>query len=194
MKRALLLIALLCALLSAPQVVKAEEKKSSCLQAIEFLSGFGKAGLVRQDDYNVIPFFFSFDFNLKQITQKFNFNPQQLLQLQAEPFISYVSSPHNNIETGANFFLKIGLLPETSKLQPFIKAGAGLIYLTEHVHYQSTQCNFTETAGAGLHYFLTRNIGLTLEYRFRHLSNCGIKEPNHGINTQFGLAGLTYRF
>jgi len=35
---------------------------------------------------------------------------------------------------------------------------------------------------------------LTLEYRYRHASNCSIEHPNRGIETQFFLAGVAYKF
>ena len=185
----------LCALLSLiPQLIRAEEPKAKCLEAIELLTGFGWNKLHGKNNYNLFPVLVAFDFNLKPLAEKINCRPRQLLQFQVEPFATFVSSPDNNMEAGSNFFLKMGLLPQTSKFQPYAKLGLGLIYLTQHTGEQSTQFNFTETAGLGLHYFLWKNIALTLEYRYRHLSNAAIKQPNHGINTQFGLAGLTYCF
>lgn len=192
-KRAFILL-LVCLIFSFPQLGRAEKSNSKCIEAVELLTGFGWNKLQGKGNYNIFPILVAFDFNLKPLTQKINFNPKNLLQFQIEPFASFVSTPDNNLETGTNFFLKIGLLPQTSKIQPYVKAGAGLDYMTQHTREQSTQFNFTETAGAGFHYFFSDNIAFTLEYRFRHLSNCAIKEPNHGINTQFGLAGLTYKF
>ncbi len=189
-----IIISLFVLLSLSGQLSRAEEPKPKCLEAIELLTGFGWNKLHGKSNYNLFPILAAFDFNLKPLAKKINFNPKQLLQFQVEPFLTFVSSPDSNIETGSNFFIKIGLLPETSKLQPYAKVGAGIIYISEHTGEQSTQFNFTETAGLGLHYFLSKNIAFTLEYRYRHLSNAAIKEPNHGINTQFSLAGLTYRF
>jgi len=172
----------------------AQEEKQKCLEGIEFFTGFGWGKLLGKKDYHLTPFIVDFDFNLKPLTQKLNFNPRQLLQFQIEPFISFVSQPDNNVETGTSFLLKMGILPQTSKLQPFILAGLGTVYMTQHTREQSTQFNFIEQAGAGIHYFFRKNIAFTLEGRYRHLSNCGIKHPNTGINTQFVLAGITYQF
>ncbi|TAM42456.1 acyloxyacyl hydrolase [bacterium] len=194
MKKKGLILLLAGLMLASPQVSRAEKSPSKALEAIELLTGFGWSKLLEKGNYHVFPVLVAFDFNLKPLTQKINFNPKSLLQFQVEPFASFISSPDNNFETGTNFFLKLGFLPETSKIQPYVKAGAGLDYMTMHSREQSTQFNFTETAGAGLHYFFTDKLALTLEYRYRHLSNAAIKEPNHGINTQFGLAGLTYKF
>lgn len=172
----------------------AQQDKPKMLKGIEFLTGFGVAKLRQQSTYHVTPFFVDFDFDLKPLTKKISFNPPSLLQFVLEPFVSYVSSPDNNAEIGNNFLIKIGFLPETSKFQPYFKGGVGLIYMTQHTREQSTQFNFNEYAGVGAHYFFRKNIALTLEYRFRHISNAGISRPNTGINTHLGDCGISYLF
>jgi hypothetical protein len=66
--------------------------------------------------------------------------------------------------------------------------------MTLHTRQQSTQFNFTEHLGAGMHYFFGKNTAFTLEGRARHLSNASIKEPNKGIDSYFVLAGILYQF
>jgi len=194
MKKLVVFVMLLAASLLLSEMGWAQEEKPKCLEAIEFLTGFGWGKLRQREDYHLTPFIVAFDFNLKPLTKKFNFNPSSLLQFQIEPFISFIFSPDNNVETGTSFLLKMGLLPQTSKFQPFIFAGLGMAYMTQHTLEQSTQFNFTEQAGIGVHYFIRKNIALTLEGRYRHLSNASIDHPNAGINTQFALAGISYRF
>jgi len=172
----------------------ADETGPKCLEGIEYLTGFGWGKLRAKDNYNLYPLLVDFDFNLKPLAQKLNFNPRQLLQFQIEPFISFVSSPDANIETGMSFFLKMGVLPDTSKLQPYVKVGLGIDYITQHTVEQSTQFNFIEQGGVGMHYFFQKDIALTLEGRIRHLSNSGIKHPNKGINTYFVVTGISYQF
>jgi predicted porin len=69
-----------------------------------------------------------------------------------------------------------------------------MVYMTNHTPEQSTQFNFISSGGFGAHYFFTKNTALTLEGRIRHLSNAGIKQPNHGINTYLALAGIAYKY
>jgi opacity protein-like surface antigen len=164
------------------------------LQSIDILSGFGWGKLKQKGNYNLIPFSVAFNFNLKNLTKKINFNPRSIVQFQVEPFLSLVTKPDNNLETGVSFWLKMGLLPETSRLQPYFKLGAGLLYMTQHTLEQSTQFNFTEQLAAGFHYSLSKNTSLTLEGRWRHLSNARIKSPNSGINSYFVLTGISYKF
>ncbi len=172
----------------------AKETKTKSLESIDILTGFGWGKLKEKGNHNLIPFSIAFNFNLKNLTQKINFKPRALMQFQLEPFLSLVTRPDNNIETGASFWLKMGLLPETSKFQPYFKLGAGLLYMTQHTREQATQFNFTEQLALGMHYYFCKNTALTLEGRWRHLSNSSIKHPNHGINTYFVLTGISYRF
>lgn len=164
------------------------------LQGIEVLTGYGWGKLKEKKDYNLYPLVVDLDFNLKKLTQKIGFNPPMLLQFQIEPYIAGVSSPNSNIEVGNAFALKVGFLPDTFAVQPYIKAAAGTLYMSQHTIEQSTQFNFYEYGGLGLHWFFRKNTALTVEGRFRHLSNAGIDHPNSGINTYFGLVGLSYQF
>jgi hypothetical protein len=172
----------------------AGEAKPKCFEGVEYLSGFAWGKLHAKKSYHLVPFIVDFDFDLKPLTKKLNFNPSQLLQFQLEPFISLVTNPDTNIETGTSFLLKMGILPQTWKFQPYIKAGVGMVYMTQHTKEQSTQFNFIEQGGLGFHYFFRKNTAFTLEGRFRHLSNAGIDHPNTGINTYFAVAGITQRF
>lgn len=161
---------------------------------IEFLSGFGTAHLQEKGRYDVIPLYVDFDFDLKPFLQKTGFCPPGLLQFVEEPFLAGVSNPNGNIEAGNNFVLKIGILPETSRIQPYVKGGIGFLYMSQHTREQGTQFNFNEFIGFGIHLFVKKNLAFTVEYRYRHLSNSDIDKPNRGINSNFGLCGLSYIF
>ncbi len=194
MKKILILMALAGFIFFSVNISLAEETDNKCLQGIEFLTGFGWGKLKGQTNYNIIPFSVAFDFNLKDLAKKINFNPQQLLQFQIEPFIGFISRPQNDLETGTIFWLKMGFVPDTWKFQPYARIGAGLDYMTLHTHEQATQFNFTEQCALGLHYFFTANTAFTLEGRWRHLSNSGISEPNHGFNSYSLNTGIAYKF
>jgi len=172
----------------------ADEGRTGNLKAIEVFSGFGSAKLNQQGDYRLVPFFMDFNFDLKPLIEKKGINYPGMLQFIIEPFVSYAFDPNNNAEAGNNFALKIGLVPDDWKIQPYFKGGVGVIYLTQHFREQGTQFNFNEFAGFGLHYFFTKNTALTLEYRYRHISNAGIEQPNHGVGTNIGLCGVSYFF
>jgi len=177
-----------------------EEAKKSMFSSIDVLSGYAwsklkpKVGEELRRDYDFYPVFVGLGFNLKDLTKRIGFNPPVTFEFQLEPYIAYVSSPDANVEFGNSFLLKFGLVPESWKLQLYGKAGVGMAYMTNHTHEQSTQFNFIESGGVGASYFISDHLALTVEGRIRHLSNAGIKQPNHGINTYFALAGVSYKY
>jgi len=170
------------------------QEKPRCLKGIEFLTGFGVARIREKGSYHVTPFLIDLDFDLKPLAKKIGIAPSSMIQGVIEPFASFVSEPDNNAEIGNNFLIKIGFLPETSKIQPYFKGGVGVVYITQHTREQGTQFNFNEYAGIGMHYFFKKNLALTAEFRWRHLSNAGIDSPNSGINTNYGICGISYLF
>lgn len=186
----IILVITFCTALSCP----AEEARPRCFKGVEFLSGWGQANLKTKQDYHFIPFIVSFDFDLKALSQSLKSHFPGLLEFQIEPFLSLVLQPNHNIEAGNMLALKAGVFPETFALQPYIKAGVGGIYTTQHIPEQSTQINFCEYAGGGAHYFFTKNTALNFEFRYRHLSNADLKKPNKGISSYMTLFGLTRRF
>lgn len=172
----------------------AQESSPGNLKSIELLSGFGKSELREQGNYYLTPIIFDFDFDLNPILKNKGINLPGLFEFQLEPFFSIANKPDPNIEVGNTFILKLGILPETFKFQPYIKVGPGFLYMTQHTREQATQFNFFEQGGVGFHYFFNKNLALTADWRLRHVSNAAIKQPNKGINGRFYLLGLTYRF
>ena len=56
-----------------------------------------------------------------------------------------------------------------------------------------TRLQFTSTIGAGLEYEVKPGMSIGLQARLRHMSNAGMATSNPGVNTFFGLVGLTFR-
>ena len=105
-----------------------------------------------------------------------------------------------NPELGDNDLWEIGVTPvfqvapnrpSSSRLIPFLEAGLGA-HLLSNVRfsnlYLSTSLQFGSHIGAGIHFGRDRKF--TLVYRFQHLSNASVKQPNPGIEfhlLQFGF-------
>jgi hypothetical protein len=156
------------------------------------LSGFGNSGdLAEKDNYKVVPLILRIGFDVKSLLQnKLHFSPPGITEFELEPFLNPVIGPDRNIEAGCGFLLKYAY-PLSRRFYPYIEAGAGIIYITQHTREQATQYNFIPQAGGGLIYFLEENLALTLGYRYRHLSNASIKQPNRGIELRLYLLGLS---
>jgi len=113
-------------------------------------------------------------------------------QFQLEPFISYVSSPDDSSEVGCVFFLK-SAAPWDFPLKPYIRVGSGVILVMQESEELSTVFNFASQLAGGISWVLPK-MNISLEYRRRHISNAGIKEPNEGIDDSIWALGIEGRF
>jgi lipid A 3-O-deacylase len=73
---------------------------------------------------------------------------------------------------------------------PFIDGGVGISVTSIRDGDLSTAFEFNDQLGAGAHYFLREDMAVTLQYRWLHLSNAGIRRPNNGTNTQMFFIGI----
>ncbi|GEM_PF-287910 len=77
-----------------------------------------------------------------------------------------------------------------SRWVPFIEGGAGISSTNIDGPDLTGHFQFNVQGGAGTRYFLTGRTALTFQYRWLHVSNLGLREPNNGINTQMFYIGV----
>jgi len=77
---------------------------------------------------------------------------------------------------------------------PFVNIGAGVTSTDIEGPDLNGNFEFCPQGGLGTHFLLRDNLALTVQCRALHLSNAGIREPNHGLNTQMFSAGITWFF
>ena len=95
--------------------------------------------------------------------------------------------------TGGNVHSSIGefgvtpmfrFIKSSGQIRPFIEAGGGVRLLTHPTISDnfslSTAFQFAPTGGVGVQFGQRQQY--QVGYRFEHVSNAGIKEPNPGIN------------
>jgi Lipid A 3-O-deacylase (PagL) len=114
-----------------------------------------------------------------------------------EPWIAFVDDQHGIHKTES---FEIGISPLFGKLtfgdwrvRPFIEGGEGIMYTDLRKQRFGTPFNFSSQFGAGLEYQIRPDLTFTFAARIRHMSNAGLASTNPGINTYFGLVGLTFR-
>jgi len=163
------------------------------LEGVEVLSGFFEANLNDRDDYQGVPLMVSLNFDAKPIFSKIGIQPQGRLEFLVEPFASTIISPEKNLEVGSNFLIKY-VFPLTDTIQPYFKGGLGALYMSQKTNEQSTQYNFLPQAGVGCHFFIQDDTAISLEYRYRHLSNNSFGRRNGGIDANMALAGVSFFF
>ncbi|HTD87219.1 MAG TPA: acyloxyacyl hydrolase [Candidatus Binatia bacterium] len=94
-----------------------------------------------------------------------------------------------------------GLLPafrynftEYEPFVPFFDVGAGVTLTDIFGPDLSGVFQFNLQTGVGAHYFFAERTAITVEYRFMHISNAGISQPNRGVNANIFSIGLTRFF
>jgi hypothetical protein len=81
-----------------------------------------------------------------------------------------------------------------NKVMPFLDVGAGMMHTTlnTRVPEVSGRLQFMPQAGLGIQYFFSPQRALVLEYRYFHMSNAGIQEPNDGFNGSMLTIGFRW--
>jgi hypothetical protein len=95
----------------------------------------------------------------------------------------------------------IGVTPKLSyafvgakRFRPYFEGGGGPMWtdLGGRVPEQPGQFNFLIWGGAGCSFLVTPQWAVTAGYRFMHISNAGLRQPNSGLNFGLPYIGLQY--
>jgi hypothetical protein len=104
---------------------------------------------------------------------------------QFEPNVSYV--------IGGSAILRYNFCTH-SRWVPFVNGGGGAAATSIRNTDLSTTFEYNLQAGVGAHYFVRKDLAVTAQYRFIHLSNAGLGVPNLGVNTSMFYIGASWFF
>jgi len=79
----------------------------------------------------------------------------------------------------------------TERIAPYVIAGGGILYVDLGLPTMGTRLDFSYQGGAGIEYFIRKDLALTAEYRYHHVSNAGTAEPNEPLNSSKFLFGVS---
>ncbi len=79
-------------------------------------------------------------------------------------------------------------------VQPYAEVGVGMLYSDLKTFSLSSRVLFSVDGAVGLEVPVGARGGVTLGYRFRHISNAGQDEVNPGLNSNVIVAGLAFTF
>jgi len=82
----------------------------------------------------------------------------------------------------------------THHVVPFFDFGAGVMHtsLADRAPELSGSTQFNPQGGLGIQYFFNPQRAFVFEYRYMHMSNNGIQEPNHGFNSSMITIGFRW--
>lgn len=74
---------------------------------------------------------------------------------------------------------------------PYVFAGGGILYVDLGLPTMGSRLDFSYQGGTGVQYFLRKDLALSLEYRYHHISNAGTATPNEPLNSSKILLGVS---
>ena len=154
--------------------------------------GYGTGDIAGGKHYEPILLIWHLGCDLKRFIPKLE-DHKGTLSVYLEPQINPVFNPETDLEFGVGVGLKY-MHPITDEISAYIFGSVGPHYITVQTTDQANGFIFSDTIGAGLSFFLTGRTSVNLEYRFRHMSNADIEEPNGGIDTHFATIGYYVYF
>ena len=80
------------------------------------------------------------------------------------------------------------------KVIPYAEIGAGMLFTSKDFPQDTFPFNFTPQAGFGFHVFTRPRQAFTFSFKFMHISNAGLHEPNPGINSLQMMGGYQWQF
>lgn len=78
------------------------------------------------------------------------------------------------------------------KWAPYVFAGGGILYVDLGLPTMGSRLDFSYQAGTGVQYFMEKDMALSLEYRYHHISNAGTASPNEPLNSSKILLGVSF--
>jgi lipid A 3-O-deacylase len=114
------------------------------------------------------------------------------LSLGAEAVLLRTRQPSESYNVGAMPRLRY-VFGSRALVRPYLEGGGGGMWGTlAGTPEQAGNVNFLLMAGAGVSWFFSPHMAVSVGYRFYHISNAGLRDPNSGLNYNYPFIGLSY--
>jgi hypothetical protein len=156
---------------------------------IGLITGYGRASLP-EGQYETLPIILHLGVDLSKYISGLK-GHRGLLTAYLEPQVNPVIHPVNDIEIGVGVGLQYQY-PLTAFLSLYANASTGPYYVSVDTTDQADGFIFANYFGAGAYFFVNKNTAINAGYKFRHMSNAGTRDPNGGIDSHFGVIGVSF--
>jgi hypothetical protein len=99
----------------------------------------------------------------------------------------------NEIEAGVNVGFRFNVRINKC-ITAYVMPSTGAYYISVNTIDQANGYIFELSPPVGLYIKLNEATALNLQYKYRHISNAGLKDPNFGIENQFAVVGISRFF
>ncbi|HET6408950.1 MAG TPA: acyloxyacyl hydrolase [Chthoniobacteraceae bacterium] len=98
---------------------------------------------------------------------------------------------------GGGFAFRYNFVRPDAAIIPFIQLGAGGVYSDAanddaEQRLLGSDWSFDLQGGLGLRFMTSERFAITLKADYRHFSNAGIADRNHGLNNLGGVLGMSF--
>lgn len=78
------------------------------------------------------------------------------------------------------------------RIAPYVQLSSGLLFSSEELPAGTSNVNFSSGVSVGMHIFTKEKRAITLETRYRHVSNSGLADLNPGMNVVQFMIGYNW--
>ena len=130
--------------------------------------------------------------NLGLIVKNFQSGPLRRFELVNEGVIGNAVHPGGHM-LGTTLFFRFDFKPHKT-VMPFFDAGASAMHTTlaTRAPEVSGTTQFMPQGGLWIQYFFRPQRAFVIEYRYFHMSNAGLQEPNEGFNGSMITLGFRW--
>ena len=115
----------------------------------------------------------------------------QIVELALEGHFLFQTTPHSGTAWGASLLVRYNFLAN-DRFVPFIEIGGGIIDLDFGLDSRADGFNFVLQSSLGVHWLVWDRAAVTAQWRYHHISNGRITEPNVSIDSSLFLIGMTF--
>ncbi|MGE5844692.1 MAG: acyloxyacyl hydrolase, partial [Syntrophaceae bacterium] len=154
--------------------------KDSFLTEVGFITGFGY-GTVTEGDYFPVPLIVHLGVDMKRWFPSLQ-DHRGVLSAFLEPQFNLVFGAEGSTEGGASIGFKYRY-PLNDAVSVYGLYSTGFLFVTVDTVDQANGFNFANAVGIGIQFNIMPGAALDLGFRFRHVSNADLRDPNCGIDS-----------
>ena len=113
------------------------------------------------------------------------------IELGLEGHFLVQTTPHSGTAWGASLLVRYNFLAN-DRFVPFIEIGGGIIDLDFRLDSRADGFNFAIQGSLGAHWLVGDRAAVTAQWRYHHISNGRITEPNVSVDSSLFLIGTTF--